>query len=92
MKKFAVIFAVIFLAFAINANADIYEPADPPSGTGSFSCTVWTALTVTPDDADVGLGTFVIDATPYTTFDDDDIAFTIAGEAGENFYFRIYED
>ncbi|TAL69895.1 MAG: hypothetical protein EPN82_04565 [Bacteroidetes bacterium] len=92
MKKFAVILAVLFVAFAINANADVWGDANK-TGTGNFKCTIIDPLgiTTTPTSGEVDLGEFVKQTAAYTLSAPNTIAFNITGEASHGFYYKITE-
>lgn len=89
MKKFAVIFAVLFLAFAINASAVNDNSTSDKSGTGNFKCTVILPISI-DDPADVNLGEFVKSGTQYDI--NATMVFTVTGEQDHSFYYKITED
>jgi len=92
MKKFAVIFTVIFIAFVVNSIACDYCP-DPVSGQGHFDATVIIPISFTycPSDGDANLGTFVACATAYTIASSIDFKFIIAGQPNYNFHYKIVQ-
>ena len=74
MKKFAVIFAVLFVAFVVNAFA-VSE-----SGTGTVTCTVITPISCS--DATLNLGKLAPGDTKTGTWN---LVFTITGDGDINY-------
>jgi len=94
MKKLVAILALVLFAGS-TAFAGLHDHTTPPTGTGTFTCTVWEALKITVDKtANQNLGTFVISATPYTGTDLENnvINFTITGHATAHINYTITED
>ena len=91
MKKFAVILAVLFVAFMYNAYA-VNDNTGTHQGTGTFSCTIWEALTIGNGGSN-DLGTFVVSGTAYTAgWTDNVMTFAVTGHSGATFYYKITED
>ncbi len=91
MKKFAVIFAVLFVAFAINAYA-VHDNTGPHSGTGSFTCTVITPISIDNATGDGALGDFVYIADEVYDIDDVTLTFKVSGQVSHTYYYKIVEE
>ncbi|MBI5326447.1 MAG: hypothetical protein HZB41_14440 [Ignavibacteriae bacterium] len=90
MKKFAVIFAVLFVAFAVNAFADVHGDVTDDA-TGTFQCNIITPITVVLGEGTFTLGDFVSGATYSTGLTNNVMNFNVTGQGTHHFHYLIDE-